>query len=170
MSIDSQIFETFVPVYDAVPENWEDARPFVVEQLKKISNALNIREVGWYIDEEVLSGKAFIPGDNSGGGATNQVFRQVFRKVIDFGTLPNATTKSVPHGITVTNDFTLVFMGAYATDPVNLVAIPIPFTSTVALANQISMFMDATNVTITTGSNNTNYTRCFVTIEYLLES
>ena len=57
----SQIFESYIPVYDAVPEGWEQARPFIVEQLKALANAANIREIGWYLDEELLSGKQFIP-------------------------------------------------------------------------------------------------------------
>ena len=40
---DAQQLDSFVPVYDAVPDKWDDARPFIVEQLKRISNAVNIR-------------------------------------------------------------------------------------------------------------------------------
>ena len=61
-SSQNQSFETFVPVYDTVPEKWEDARQFLVEHLKKISNAVNAREICWYLNENVLSGKQFFPG------------------------------------------------------------------------------------------------------------
>ena len=169
MSFDSQIFESFVPVYDVVPEKWEDAQPFLVEQLKKISNAVNIRDIGWYLDEELLTGKAFIPTTGMGGGATNQVFRQVFRKVIDFGALPNAGSKSVAHGISFTNSFTLTSLSASATNPTGLNALPIPYIDPTALNTGISLSMDATNVTITTGINRSAYTRCYVTIEYMQE-
>lgn len=169
-SFDSQILESYVPVYDVVPETWEQARPFIVEQLKRITNAVNIREIGWFLDEELLSGKAFIPGINAEtNGATSQVFRQVLRKVIDFGGLPNATTKSVPHEINFDANFTLVFMGAYATDPNGLTALPIPYADPSSLSNGILLSMDSTNVNIKTGTNRTNYTRCFITIEYLQE-
>lgn len=165
-----QIFESFVPVYDVVPAKWEDARPFIVEQLKKIAIAVNAREIGWFLDEELLSGKAFIPGVNDAvSGGTSQQFRQVLRKVVDFGTLPNASTKSVAHGISVTSNFTLIFLGAYATDPVNLEGISIPFVDPSSTANGILLNIDSTNVNITTGSNRSNYTRCYVTIEYLQE-
>jgi hypothetical protein len=59
-NIDSQVYESYVPVYDSVPEKWEDARQFLVEQLKKISNAVNNREIGYYINDQILSGKQFI--------------------------------------------------------------------------------------------------------------
>jgi hypothetical protein len=32
---DSQIFDSYLPVYNVVPEKWEDARPLLVEILKK---------------------------------------------------------------------------------------------------------------------------------------
>lgn len=166
---DNQQLESFVPVYDAIPEKWEDARPFMVEQLKRISNAVNIREIGWFLDEELLSGKAFIPSSaNLDNLSTSQVFRQVFRKVIDFGPLPAAATKSVPHGISFTDNFTLVQMYAAATDPVAFVALPIPYAHP-TVANAIALDMDATNVNITVGVDRSAFTRCFVTIEYLEE-
>ena len=78
VSLSSQILESFIPVYDAIPDKWDDARPFVVEQLKKISEAVNIREIGWYLDEQLLSGKAFIPGSNNiSDGGTSQSYRTV---------------------------------------------------------------------------------------------
>lgn len=170
MFSDSQALETYVPVYDAVPDTWADARPFIVEQLKRIANAVNIREIGWFLDEELLSGKAFIPGINaSATGATSQIYRQVLRKVIDFGALPAAGTKSVPHGITFTDNFTLVAMYGAATDPVALVAFPIPYIDSTGLTSIVGMNMDATNVNISVGANRSAFTRCFVTIEYLQE-
>jgi hypothetical protein len=167
---DNQVFESFVPVYDVVPEQWEQARPFLVEILKKISNAVNVREIGFYLDEELLSGKAFIPTTNTLlPSGTSQQFRQVLRKVVDFGALPNAGTKSVPHGITVTNNFTLVSLTAGATDPTGLSALPLPYANPAALNLSISLAMDATNINIVTGVNRSNYTRCYVIIEYLQE-
>lgn len=167
---ESQIFESYVPVYDAVPDSWDEARPFIVEQLKRISNAVNIREIGWFLDEELLSGKAFFPADsNFDRSGTSQIYRQVFRKVIDFGALPAVGTKGVPHGISVTDNFTLTFMCAAATDPVGLVSFPIPYAYPLALANAVALSMDATNVYITVGIDRSAFTRCLVTIEFLQE-
>jgi hypothetical protein len=169
-SFDSQQFESYVPVYDVVPNKWEEARPFIVEQLKKISTAINIREIGWYLDEEILTGKAFIPTANTlVDGYTSQQYRQVLRKVIDFGPLPAAGTKSVPHGLIFDNNFTLVFLGAYATDPVAFTALPIPYADPTSLTNAIAVNIDATNINIIVGVDRSNYTRCYVTIEFLQE-
>ena len=167
-SIDSQVFESYVPVYDAVPEDWEMARQFLVEHLKKVSNAINIREIGWFLDEELLSGKGFIPGVNVQGNASPDQFRQIFRKVINFGALPNSTTKSVAHGINFDSNFTLIQMWASATDPINFIAFPIPYAG--AGGNDgVKLYMDSTNVIISTQTNRAAYTRCFVVIEYMLE-
>lgn len=81
--LDSQNFESFVPVYDVAPKTWEEGMPFIVEQFKRLANAINVREIGFFLDQELLAGKLFIPGDNiaNDGGGTQQ-FRTVLRKVI----------------------------------------------------------------------------------------
>lgn len=168
MTSDDQIFESYLPVYDVVPEKWEDSRPFIVEQLKRISNAVNVREIGFFIDEEVLSGKAFIPSANLTG--TSQQFRQVLRKVIDFGALPAAGVKAVPHGITFDANFTLVQMFGSATDPVNLFAIPLPYVEILnPLIKGIQLLMDSINVYVVVDSDRSSLTRCFIVIEYMQE-
>ncbi len=172
MTFSSQEFESFVPVYDTVPEKWEDARQFLVEHLKKISNAVNIREIGFFLDEELLSGKQFIPtvamsGPNSGN---SQQFRSVLRKVIDFGALPAAGNKAIAHGINFDSNFTLIQLFAAATDPIGLIAIPIPWAEVPSVPpGNIRVYLDATNVNITVESNRSNFTRCFVVIEYIQE-
>jgi len=167
--MDSQNFESYVPVYDVAPENLEDLRGFIVEQLKRHANAINLREIGFFLDQELLSGKAFIPGmNNVNNGGNSQQYRTVLRKVIDFGTLPNAGTKSVPHEITFDANFTLIQMFAAATDPTNFIAFPIPYDSAGG-GDGVALFMNATNVVITTETNRSTYTRCFVVIEYMQE-
>jgi hypothetical protein len=167
MNNTSQIFESYVPVYDTVPETWEDARPFLVEQLKRISNAVNIREIGWFLDEELLSGKQFIPTTSPSSGTAPQ-FRTVLRKVVDFGPLPNAGDKTVAHGIQIDANFTLIQLWAAATDPVGLTSFNIDHSSP-TLNENIKLYLDSQFIHITTGANFSNYTRCFVFIEYIQE-
>lgn len=162
----SQDFESYVPVYDAIPEDWEEARNFIVEQLKRVSNAINLREIGWFLDEELLSGKQFIPGVTLSGDS--QQYRTILRKVIDFGALPNTGNKAVAHGITVDNNFTLMQLYAAATNPTTNVSIPIPFASGI-LTENVKINMDTTNINITTFSDRTAFTRCFVVVEYIQE-
>ena len=170
MNLDSQVLESYVPVYDVIPEKWDEARPFIVEQLKKITNAVNIREIGWFLDEELLSGKAFIPGTvNIEASETAQQYRTILRKIIDFGSLPNSTVKSVPHGVIVDGNFTLIAMWACATDPIGLTSLSIPYANPTALNLAIALQMDSVNVNITTGTARSNYTRTFVVLEYTQE-
>ncbi len=159
MNFDSQVFESYVPVYDVVPDKWEDARPFIVEQLKKITNAVNIREIGWFLDEELLSGKAFIPGTNNvANGATNQTFRQIIRKVIVFPGLSIGANVQ-PHDIIVDSSFSLIQLFGAATNAIALTGEPIPNGADTITYN-------ATNIVITVSAA---YTRAWAVIEYIQE-
>jgi hypothetical protein len=165
-SYDSQVFDSYVPVYDTVPEKWEEARPFFVEQLKKISNAVNIREIGWFLDEELLAGQQFIPSQNLTG--TSEQFRSIFRKVIDFGALPAAGTKSLPHGIGVDSNFTLMNMYLSATDPTGLTGFSLQYWAK-NNGGDIILNYDATNVNVKVASSYSNFTRSYVVMEYITE-
>lgn len=158
MQSDSQVFESYVPVYDAVPDKWEDARPFFVEQLKKISLAVNIREIGWYLDEELLSGKAFIPGaEQLNNIGTSQVFRTILRKVVDVSPLVAGANAPIAHGITFDDNFTLIDLWVSGTNSTTLTARRIT-------GNDV--IMDATNLTITSPQV---FDRAYAFIEYVQE-
>ncbi len=153
----SQDFESFVPVYDAMPEDWEEAREFLVEQLKMMSNGINIREIGWYLDVELLSGKAFIPSATASTTETPEQYRTVLRKVIDTGALVIGANAGVPHEIVFDDNFTLVALYVVATNSIAL------------QARQISgndVIMNATNILITSPAV---FDRSFCVIEYIQE-
>ena len=155
MSFSSQEFESYVPVYDVVPEKWEEARPFLVEVLKKITNGVNTREIGFLLDEELLSGKAFIPGTTLPGNNPGQ-FRQIFRKVIDVSPLAIGAN-AVAHGITFDVNFTLIDCWVAATDSVGFTAVEMVYPE---------VTLDATNININSPAA---YDRAWCIIEYLLE-
>lgn len=170
-SNDSQVYESYLPVYDAVPQKWEEARPFIVEQLKRVAQAINIREIGWFLDEELISGKQFIPSSSSysSSSSNSQQYRTILRKVIDFGALPNTATKSVPHGIVVDSNFTLMQIYGAATDSTGMLSIPLPFVSAASPARPIQLFMTSSDVVVITTENNSNYTRSFIVLEFIQE-
>lgn len=148
-----------IPVYESLPEKWEDAKLALVERTKKIANAINIRPVGWEIDEEILTGKKFIPITGS------QEYRDVFRKTFDVGPLPNATTKNIPHNISdVNSNFRLLAMWGGATNQTTFFSIPLPYTS--ITNNHVDIKMDATNIIITTNINYSGYNDAVIIIEY----
>lgn len=151
----SQIYESYVPVYDAVPSTWEEARPFIVEQFKKMSNAINIREIGWFLDEELLSGKAFIPGSNLTG--TSEQFRQIFRKVIDVSPLVAGVNPPFLHGITFDINFTLIDLWVSGTNSGT-------FTARRITGNDV--IMNSTQLLITSPQA---FDRAFAFVEYIQE-
>lgn len=156
---DSQRYESFVPVYDAIPSSWEDARPFIVEQLRKISDGVNIREIGWYLDEQLLSGKSFIPGANTVNGETSQEFRTMLRIVVVVGPISVAGNPNItPHGLNVDNNFTLIQLWASATNSTTF--------RSVTFSNPDTIWMDDTNVYIVSDGT---YDRCNCVIEYIQE-
>lgn len=152
----SQELESFVPVYDTVPEDWQQARQFLVEHLKKISNAVNIREIGWLLDEELLSGKAFIPGTTGAGNNPGQ-FRQVLRKVVDVSPLAAGVNAGKNHGITFDANFTLIDLWVAGTNSGTLTARDIS-------GNDV--IMNATQLVITSPQA---FDRAFAFIEYIQE-
>lgn len=150
-------FDSFLPLYYTVPDEWDDAKGYLSEELKKISNVVNNREIGFFLDEETLAGKQFIPSATElSDGGTSQQFRQIFRKVIVFPGLTSGVNTQ-PHGLTIDSNFTLIQMYGGATDASAFTGEPLPNgTDTITY--------DATNIIVTVA---TNYTRCSVIIEYL---
>lgn len=159
IGIDSQNLESYVPVYDVAPETWELARPFVVEQLKRLANAVNLREIGFFLDQELLSGKAFIPGDRAlNDVGSSQTFRTILRMVVVFpGLVPGVNMQ--PHNIMVDANFSLIQLFGAATNANALTGEPIPNG-----ADTISY--DANNIIITVTSP---YTRAWAVMEYIQE-
>ena len=168
MSTPSNEFDTYIPVYNDLPEEWEESRTFLVEQLREMTEGINAREVAIYIDTEQLTGGQFIKGT-----ANPPQFRNIFRKVIDFGALPNTTAKTVAHGITTTANTRIISRNAWANDPGAsdlTAAIPIPYVNVTTPTDGVQLDVDNTNVTITTTTANyTNYTSTFVILEYIQE-
>lgn len=153
----------YLAIYDTVPDSWKEAQGFFTEQLKRISEGVNVRDIALYIENETLTGGQFVPDSND---PTD--LRSVFRKTIDFGSLPNSSTKSVAHGISIDSRFTLVKLVASATDPVNFLSLSIPYASA-TLTDVIEINVDDTNINITTSKDYSSYTRCFVILEFLKE-
>jgi hypothetical protein len=153
----SQEFETYIPVYDSVPEKWEEARPMLVETLKKITQGVNTRSVGFMLDQEVLTGEQFIPSSNNPGGADpSSQYRSVFRKVIVFGPV-TAGLNQRPHGVVVDSNFSLIELYGSVTNSTTLVGNPI---------NQPNITYDATNIYITAAAA---FDRCWAFFSYIQE-
>lgn len=168
MSFDSQVFESYLPLYDEVPETWEEGRQFIVEQLKRISQAVNTREIGWLLDEELITGKQFLPSNPVLPETSPGQFRTVFRKVI-VGTPILLGINVFPHGIVFDANFTLIDLWVTLTDTTNFLALRATFAG-VPSTDNIEVFMDATEVNVITSKDYSGYNLVYIFIEYCQEA
>lgn len=140
--------------------------------INNITLALNLKDSGYYDVQEFLNSQLFFPNPSlDAGTATTPTYRQVFRMVVNFGVLPNTATKSVAHNIAVTSTavgpFTFTRIYGCATNSTQTSFIPLPYASTSAVASNIELNADATNVNIITGSDRSAFTTCYVILEYI---
>ena len=139
------------------------------QNLNNMALMINIKDTGYYDTSEFVTGQQFFPStvDVDSTATASAPFRQVYRKVINFGALPNTAAKNVAHGITcnTSTQFTRIY-GVANKLAAPLSYLPIPYTAALAV-NMIELSVDATNVTITTGINRAAYTNCYVVVEFL---
>lgn len=141
------------------------------ESINNIAILLNQKDSGTYDTIEFLNGQLYF-SDPSLDSTTKKLptARSVSRIVIDFGTLPNAGTTSVAHGITFQSPNAFSFTRIYgtATNKTGGSYLPLPYASPTD-GNNIELSVDNTNVTITTGSDRTAYTITYVVLEWITE-
>jgi len=129
--------------------------------------AVNGKDAGIYHTDEFVNGQTFFPNPNlnsmSGSKPTE---RQVYRKVINFGALPNNATKTVAHGLTINSSYSFTRIYGAATNVANGFYIPLPYASSTA-SDIIELLVDNTNVNLKTVSDMSAYTTCYVILEYL---
>ena len=137
------------------------------QNLNNQAFAINIKDSGYYYTSEFVNGQAFFPDPTlTSASTTTPTMRQVFRKVINFGALPNTGTTAVAHGITMTDAYTFTRIYGSATDTTAHEYLPLPYASSTAASN-IELKVDGTNVTIITGSDRSAFNATYVVLEYL---
>lgn len=155
---------SYLPTDFILPEDPKQSRMVLIDTLRKIIDAVNDKEIAHFNTVEGLNGQKWFDANNP------QKFKNAFRKVVDFGALPNAAAKSVAHGITTNINTRFTMISACSTDPAAATtnrAIPIPYVDPNALANGIEIYVDATNVVITTAADYSAFLTTFVVLEYL---
>jgi len=152
---------------EVTSEAFKELMVRLYQNLNVMSLALNLKVSGYFVQEEFVNGKVFFPNTTlSATTAQVPTFRQDFTKVVNFGALPNNTTKRVPHGLTINSNFTLTHFYASCTNPVGFTGLTLPYASATP-ANIIEMSYDANDVIITTGSDRTAFTVTLVVFEFL---
>ena len=104
-----------------------------------------------YLTSEVTTGMTWI--DN----------KPIYRKVIDCGALPNATTKSVAHN--VSNIDTVVFANGVSYSTTTGFNFPIPYAAD-TLQAQVKMWVTSTDIYLQTIANRSEYNQTYIIIEY----
>lgn len=153
-----------------VDVNSEEFKELLVRLYQNINNitiALNLKESGYYLDAEFINSQLFYPNPALTSSYQDySKFRNVFRKVIIFGALPAAGTKSVPHGIPVNAAYTFTRIYGVANNQTGMSYLPLPYASP-TLANNIELNVDGTNINITVGTDRSAYTITNIIVEYM---
>ena len=89
--------------------------------------------------------------------------RTIYKKTINFGALPNAATKTVPHGISGLNR--VIQFEGYAYRSGDGTIFPIPYAASGNSA--IVVTANSTNVVMGTGVDRSNMGECYITLYYV---
>lgn len=90
----------------------------------------------------------------------------IYRRVVTIGQLPAEGSITVAHNLP--EGFKIVTMRGIASSSNNSLAIPSAATGSEAAQNAIYLGVGSRNVTLTVGRDRSNFTRCYVYIEYYI--
>lgn len=92
--------------------------------------------------------------------------KTIYKKTVNFGSLPNATSKTVAHNIT--NLYRVVKVECIAYNSGSAINTPIPLVS--AVGNNSTMDINATNIVMSAGVDRSAFDECYVTLYYTKSS
>ena len=90
--------------------------------------------------------------------------KPVYRKVIDFGALPNATLKSL--ALNLTNHENIISVSWFAKAPGGVFYLPLPYSSYSNIIWNVDVYITNGTLEIRTWVDKTNYTETYLFIEY----
>lgn len=126
-------------------------RPLSAKQGKVLKDTIDA--ISNYSTNEVDTGATWVDG------------KKIYKKTINFGTLPDNTSKNVAHGIS--NIGYIVKLEGVSTNSARW--LPLPLASPAAASTNIMLTADSTNVTIATGLDRTSDS-AYVTLYYTKSS
>lgn len=89
--------------------------------------------------------------------------KPIYKKTVNFGTLPNASAKHVDHNITNLDHFVKAEGIAWTASKA---AVSLPFASPNQLVGAISLLATSTGIDINTGNDRREFANCYVTLYY----
>lgn len=137
--------------------SWLDKNVYITVQYTKTTdsaNSFNYGDPNDYSTTEKIVG-SWIDG------------KPLYQKTINFGVLPNTTSKSVNHGIG-NFDILVSARGAFWNSSKNSGAIPFAWPASLAGSadNNVSCSVTTTQITVSTGTNMSQYTNAYITLQY----
>lgn len=154
--------------------NSDNFKRFLVDlndTINSMSISLNQRTFGYHQTVELVNGNLYFNPTNN-----NPLYqRSSFWITVNFGALPAAGSKAVAHNVgfvivapAIASTYTFVGITGTATDQTGLTAIPLPYSSAVAIADNIQVDVTSTDIVVTTGgTDRSNYNQCVFVLEYL---
>lgn len=151
---------SFVVTAETLPQDPGQLLVKLTSMHTDVANAINTREISIYQEGQAIpTGQQFsVPG-------SNQQKKTTLRQTYYFGAILAGATLTLAHGITGLVQLTHTY-GTCVTALVDYR--PIPYSSTVALNQQISLRVTATDIEIINGAGAPNITSGIVVLEYLL--
>jgi len=148
---------------DVKSDRFKEILVRLYQNLNLMQLNLNIKDSAYYDTNEFVNGQVFPASPGASSSSTEAINRrQVFRKMVDFGALPNTGTTNVAHNIDITSGYSFTRIYGCASDTTNLLYTPIPNAN-----SDIRVTLTATNVVITTSANYSAYDTTYVILEYL---
>lgn len=153
-SVDPQLKEVLLKLY---------------RNLNSMSLALNYKQSGMFLLGEALTGGLLYFNASNKNVGESQTTRNIFCTTVNFGALPNNTSKSVAHNIEITTGYQCVGIYGGATNTARTSFISLPFSSA-TLNENIKVEADATNIVVTTAIDYSDYIESTIFIYYVKES
>lgn len=156
---------------DVTSSEFKELLVRLYQNLNVMAIALNLKDSGYYITNEFLTGSLLYPNPNV-ITESGPVYRQIFREVVFCGPLPNNTTVAYPHNIPIdplSGNSTYSFLKIYGAASKQTGGaesfLPLPYVS--VSGDAIEVNVDNTDVNITTQSNRSSYTIAYIILEYI---
>ena len=150
----------YLPTTTVFPKDDEQRLIEMTSNYTAIAQAVNVREIALY-----QNGQPTITGQLFSDPGFQVAKKLVYRQMYYIGAIAPGATLTVAHGITGLVQFTHMY-GTVVTNAVDYR--PIPFASTAAFNQQISLGADSTNFYVSNGAGAPAITSGIVVLEYLL--
>ena len=153
--VTSKDFPTSIPeeLEQVLSKSWVDC-----------AQAVNTRTIG------IFNTTSQVNGDKYYNTANPLQLRQAYRKTFPFGAIAAGAALTFAHSITGIVEIVHLY-GTCITDASVLLTAkyePIPFVSTANINQQVSLWMNDTNIVITNGAGNNNILSGTIIVEFLL--